>query len=310
MEIFKVPPAGEVGVSVLNGATYTNSKSVKLNLVWPEYATEARISNDGGFAAAKTQTVPLSGVVDWDLDDSVSGIFTKVVYVRFNGTRIDTTKTYSDDIILDTTAPTIESSAARAEGSTVTLVLKASDDITGVDDVQIRSDSTTLTKDYASSVKVPASELGLVVEASSVRKSAVSSLRIRVSDKAGNWTDWQSLGVSGAKVVGATTTTTPPSASTTSGGTGASTTTVSGTNPTKPVLTVGSNARYSALAAAARLTVVRGAKVGVRVASASMKVCRPIGGVLVGIKSGTCKVTVTVTPKVGRAKSKTLTLKL
>ena len=58
------------------------------------------------------------------------------------------------------------------------------------------------------------------------------------------------------------------------------------------------------------MIVAKGAKIGVRVPTASLKVCRPIGGVLVGIKSGTCKVTVTVTPKVGRAKSKTLTLKL
>jgi len=300
IEVFKVPPAGEAGVSILGGFSYTNNKTVRLNLVWPEYATEARVSNDGGFASAKTRTVALAESIDWDLDDSIAGVFTKVVYVRFNGARIDTTKTYSDDIILDTTAPTIETSTAAASGSTVALSLKATDDITGVDDVQIKSDTTTVTKDYATSISVPATDLGLVVEASSVSKMAASTIQVRVSDKAGNWTDWKSLSVAGAKA--AVTTPSPAAGSPASASGGAAT--------TKPLLAAGSNAKYSSLAAAAKLPVAKGARVSIRVPAASLKVCRPAGGVLIGLKAGTCRVTVTVTPKVGRAKSKTLTLKL
>jgi hypothetical protein len=303
IEVRKAPPSGEPGLSIKGGASYTNTKAVQLNLVWPEYATEARISNDGGFAASKTLTVPLATSVNWELDDSVSGVFTKVVYVRFSGSGVDTTKTYSDDIILDTTAPTIETSAATAEGSAVALALKATDDITGVDDVQIKSDTVTVTKDYASSLSVPTNDLGLVVEASSVVKMATSTtLQVRVSDKAGNWTDWKSLNVSGLRSGSA--------AKTTTGATTARSTNSGAVSAPKVVLSAGSNARYSALAKEAKLSIGKGSKVSVRVPATSLKVCRPAGGVLIGLKSGTCKITVTVTPKVGRAKSKTLTLKL
>ena len=296
IEVRKVPPVGEAGVSIKNGASYTNTKAVQLNLVWPEYATEVRVSNDGGFAASKTQTVSLAETVNWELDDSVAGIFTKVVYVRFSGSGVDTTKTYSDDIILDTTAPTIESSAATAEGSKLAVSLKATDDITGVDDVQIKSESTTVTKDYTTSLSVPVSELGLVVESSAVRKMAATKLQVRVSDKAGNWTEWRSLSVAGVKSGAATSS----GASSGSGGVPAA----------KPLLAAGSNAKYSALAAAAKLVVAKGSRVSIRVPASSLKICRPAGGVLIGLKTGTCRVTVTVAPKAGRAKSKTLTLKL
>jgi hypothetical protein len=62
IEARQSPPSGEPGVSINDGGTATNSKVVSLNLAWPEYATEARISNDGGFASSKTKTVPLSSV--------------------------------------------------------------------------------------------------------------------------------------------------------------------------------------------------------------------------------------------------------
>jgi hypothetical protein len=320
-EIYKKPPAGEVGISILEGAAYTNNKVAKLKLVWPEYAVEARVSNDGGFSSSKTKTIALGESIDWELDDSVAGIFTKVVYVRFNGD-VDTTKTYSDDIILDTTAPTIESSTAQANGESLALSLKASDDITGVDKVQIKTESATVTQNYSSLLSVPASDLGLIVTSSSVKKMSSGAIQVRISDKAGNWTRWRSLTVAGLKsdssaastsngapVVGS-----QPASS--SGGAG-----VAGSEPTgvsagpavagsKPVLAVGSNAQLSALAANAKLAVAKGSRITVLVAKTSRKTCRPLGNVLVGLKSGTCRVTITVKPKNGRAVSKTLTLKL
>jgi len=186
------PPAGEVGVSILDGSAYTNTKAVKLNLVWPEYATEARVSNDGGFAASKTKVVALGASVDWVLDDSVKGTYPKIVYVRFNGSGIDTTKTYSDDIILDTAAPVVESSSVARSGNSVELSLKATDDISGVDKVEIASETKTVQKDYATKVTVPASDLGVSVGSSAIKTLSASSVRFRVRDAAGNWTTWQS----------------------------------------------------------------------------------------------------------------------
>jgi len=189
------PPAGEVGVSILDGSAYTNTKAVKLNLVWPEYATEARISNDGGFAASKTKVVALGASVDWDLDDSVKGIYTKVVYVRFNGSGIDTSKTYSDDIILDLTPPEVKSASATASNSTVTLKVKATDDISGVDKIEIATNKKTIERDYKTTLTFSLSDLG--VSSASVRaaNSSEVTIRVRATDNAKNRSSPQTLTV-------------------------------------------------------------------------------------------------------------------
>ena len=275
--ILPSPPPGEPGVSIKNGDSYVNTKQVSINLVWPEYATGARISNDGGFAASKTQTKDLAASIDWELDDSVKGIYTKVVYVRFNGVT-DTTKTYSDDIILDTTAPTIETSTAAVASSSVDVSLKATDDITGVDKVEFKNGSSTVTKDYAANLSVPMKDIGIAVSSASVRKLGTSSIEIRVSDKAGNWSTYKTLSVSGAV-------TTP-------------------TVTTKKAVSARSIAMY------AKLKVLSTSKVGLKVVSSYAKYCKVSGTTLKGVKAGTCKVTVTVTPKKGIATSKTVTLKI
>jgi hypothetical protein len=285
--ILPSPPAGEPGVSIKNGDSYVNTKQVTLNLVWPEYATGVRISNDGGFAASKTQTKDLAASIDWELDDSVKGIYTKVVYVRFNGVA-DTTKTYSDDIILDTTAPTIETSSAAVASSSVDVSLKATDDITGVDKVELKNGSSTVTKDYAANLSVPMKDLGLTVSSASVRKLGTSSIEIRVSDKAGNWSAYKTLSVSG-------TVTTP---------------TVTKPTVTMPKLTKLRSATAKSIATYAKLKVLSTSKVSLKVKSSYAKYCKVSGTTLKGVKAGTCKVTVTVTPKNGKATSKTVTLRV
>jgi hypothetical protein len=282
IDVRKSPPSGEPGVSIIDGASYTNSKSVKLNLVWPEYATEVRISNDGGFAASKTQTKDLAASVDWELDDSVKGVYTKVVYVRFNGVA-DTTKTYSDDIILDTTAPTIETSSASVASSSVDVSLKATDDITGVDKVELKSGSSTVMKDYAANLSVPVKDLGLTVSSASVTKLGTSSIEIRVSDKAGNWSAYKSLSVSG-------TVTTP--------------------TVTTPTVSKSKPATAKSLALYAKIPVLATSKVSLKVVSGYAKYCKVSGARLKGIKVGNCKVTVTVTPKKGKAIARRVTLKV
>ena len=297
IDVRKSPPSGEAGVSIIDGAAYTNSKSVKLNLVWPSYATEARISNDGGFAASKTQTKDLAASIDWELDDSVKGIYTKVVYVRFNGVA-DTTKTYSDDIILDTTAPTIETSSASAASSLVDVSLKATDDITGVNKVEIRNDTKTVTKDYATKVSVPMADLALTVSTSGVRKSATTAVDIRVSDNAGNWTGWQTVTVAGLTKTPAVTT---PEVKTPVVTTPAVKT---------PAVTLKNSTPAKMIASYAKLKVKTGSVVSLKLSSKSTKYCKVIKSTLKGLKVGTCTVTVTVKPKAGRPTSKTVTLKV
>jgi YVTN family beta-propeller protein len=285
--ILPSPPAGEAGVSIKNGDSYSNSKQVGLNLVWPAYATAVRISNDGGFAASKTQTKDLAASIDWELDDSVKGIYTKVVYVRFNGVA-DTTKTYSDDIILDTNAPIIETSSAALAASSVDLSLKVTDDITGVNKVEIRYDTKTVTKDYATKVSVPLADLSLSVSSSGVRKLAAASVELRVSDNAGNWTGWQTVALTGLNNTPVVTTPTV----------------------TIPTVTTKKAASAKSIAVYAKLKVLSTSKVSLKVVSRYVKYCKVSGASLRGVKAGTCKVTVTVTPKKGKVTSKTVTLKV
>jgi hypothetical protein len=294
--ILPSPPAGELGVSINNGDPFTNTQRVTLNLVWPQYATSVRISNDGGFSASKTLTKALVASIDWELDDSVKGINTKVVYLRFNGVA-DTTKTYIDDIVLDTTAPTIETSSAVAVSSSVDVLLKATDDLTGVNKVQIRHGTKTVTKDYASKVSIPLVDLSLSVSSSGVRKSAVTSVEIRVSDNAGNWTSWQTVSVANLTTPIVTTpiVTTPI---------------VTTPIVTTPIVTTSKFATAKSIAAYAKITIPSTSKVSLKVVSAYAKYCKVSGTTLKGLKAGPCKVTVTVTPKKGRATSKTITLKV
>ena len=275
--ILPSPPAGEPGVSIKNGDSYTNTKQVTLNPVWPEYATAVRISNDGGFAASKTQTKDLAASIDWVLDDSVKGIYTKVVYIRFNGVA-DISKTYTDDIILDTTAPTLVSSSMSVESSAINLSLNATDDITGVDVVQVKSGDELVALEYKSKISIPLADLSLSVSSAGVRKSATKSIQMRVSDSAGNWTGWRSFTVNGlAKTLAVT---------------------------TRKSATAKSIALY------AKIPVLSTSKVSLKVVSSYAKYCKVSGTTLKGVKAGTCKVTVTVTPNKGKATSKTVTLKV
>jgi hypothetical protein len=287
-KVFLSPLSADSGISISAGKPYSNTKNVTIEIKWPEYADAVRLSNDGGFGTAVTQTKKLASSIDWTLDDSVKGVYTKVVYARFTGEGIDTTKTYSDDIILDTTAPTIETSSAAVASSSVDVSLKATDDITGVDKVELKNGFSTVTKDYAANLSVPVKDLGLTVSSASVRKLGTSSIEIRVSDKAGNWSVYKTLSVSG-------TVTTP---------------TVTTPTVTTPTVTTKKAATAKSIATYAKLVVLSTSKVSLKVVSSYAKYCKVSGTTLKGLKAGSCKVTVTVTPKKGRATSKTVTLKV
>jgi len=65
---------------------------------------------------------------------------------------------------------------------------------------------------------------------------------------------------------------------------------------------------FKAIALYAGLSVPTGATVTAVVASASKSICRVIGTTIKGTKKGTCRVTVTVKPKTGSKKSRTVSL--
>jgi hypothetical protein len=77
-----------------------------------------------------------------------------------------------------------------------------------------------------------------------------------------------------------------------------------------PKLTTSKSAAAKSIAAYARIKVLSTSKVKLKVVASSSRYCRVSGATLKGLKAGSCKVTVTVTPKKGRATSKTVTLKV
>ena len=97
VDVFAAPPPGFVGVSINQGAQFTNTPNVALSPIWPPFTKTIVISNDGGFANA--QVLPVEAFVPWILDSSGPERLPKIVYLRFG----DSTQTFTDDIILDTT---------------------------------------------------------------------------------------------------------------------------------------------------------------------------------------------------------------
>ena len=174
LSVRPTPPAGLPGVSIENGARFTNDPDVSVDLVWPPFATTFLMSNDGGFAGATPQ--PVEDQVPWQLDSSGSERLPKTIYVRFQG--LGSNETYQDDIILDETAPRLLS--ARLEHPrrrTIRLRLRARDNVSGLSKMQL-----------ARNRRLPrhATRYRRVVTVSAFSPR----LYVRVRDRAGNWSKW------------------------------------------------------------------------------------------------------------------------
>jgi 6-phosphogluconolactonase (cycloisomerase 2 family) len=184
------PPPGPTGVSINDGARYTNNRRVDISVVWPAGAAALSIANDGGFKAA--QTLPVAKSIPWKLDSSGPERLPKTIYVRFGAS----SQTFTDDIILDQTKPTVSSAAvvdagvaassaavaqaAAAETPTYRVRIRAKDATSGVAKVQ-----------FARNKKHPSS---LRKFARTTRyKAARAPKYLRVQDRAGNFSRWRSV---------------------------------------------------------------------------------------------------------------------
>ena len=177
-----MPPAGPVGVSINDGARFTDSTSVTLSAVWPACSQTLLISNDGGFRSARSSAIAEG--VPWTLDSSGPERLPKTVYLRFNGAGAN----YTDDIILDEISPVITSvTAATASGANemstgrrYRFVVAATDKVSGVGKVQIsgsrRGGGTVARYKRVTSAKL-------------TTKQAF----VRVQDRAGNWSSWKKV---------------------------------------------------------------------------------------------------------------------
>ena len=121
-----------------------------------------------------------------------------------------------------------------------------------------------------------------------------------------------------APSAGSATTTVPSSTSTVAPSAGSAATTVPivamASSPSSsakaPTITTSRSTTAKSIASAAKLAVLSTSKVSLKVVSAYAKYCKVSGATVKGLKTGSCKVIVTVKPKKGKAISKTVTLKV
>jgi hypothetical protein len=178
-----------LGVTINNGAQFTRTPDVTLNVKAPATANALLVSNDGGFLAPST--FPSSATIKWKLDSSGPERLPKTVYLRFVLGPIISTN-YTDDIILDEIPPVVQSAAlvpvpapsraaARsAKARAYTVKVKAKDSNSGVGKLQVTVNKRKPGKllKYKSKLKV---------------KSATRPRFLRAQDKAGNFSAWKKL---------------------------------------------------------------------------------------------------------------------
>ena len=108
-DISPAPPVGLLGISINNGDRYTNSRNVTINMVWPDGALVAYVSNDGGFVPGTFATEPLVSRISWVLPPQAAVPLPALVYARFGDTNA---LTYFDDIIMDSNPPILTFASA------------------------------------------------------------------------------------------------------------------------------------------------------------------------------------------------------
>ncbi len=145
------------------------------------------ISNDGGFTGART--VPVRSRVEWTLDESGPVRIPKTVYARFDGPGVNSDVPYTDDIILDTTAPRVTDAVVVPQGireaartrPTTLLRVAARDGQSSIRRMRIAVGGKALRfRDFRRAVRIG----GLH-----------GNVKVRVRDRAGNWSPWQSASI-------------------------------------------------------------------------------------------------------------------
>ena len=194
-----------VGVSINDADEFTNKKSVTVFITGLATSVKAIISNDGGFKVSQTIDLTDSfAEVKWTLVSSRDERLPKTVYVRFISRFNAQSSNYTDDIILDTTAPVLSDAVAvatTAPASAVSvasarakkkngarIVVKATDANSGIGSVEMRSGASK----KATSVKYAnpkAKSQTLTVN------TKAKTLQVRVIDRAGNPSPWKTVRV-------------------------------------------------------------------------------------------------------------------
>ena len=192
------------GMTINDGAQYTNDPNVTLSVVAPSYVGNAagdpnwspdryRVDNDGGFRNGKV--FPARSTIPWKLAESGAERLPKTVYFQF-GSQWGWDRPITDDIILDQTTPTVASAtlvrsrstaigangatAAAAKSRTYKVRISAKDATSGVGTVQL-----AVTKRHPSNVRK--------FKRISSYTGARAPKFVRVRDRAGNFSRWRSV---------------------------------------------------------------------------------------------------------------------
>ncbi len=192
IDMDEIGPTRVLGVSINDGDLYTNDPDVELDLTGPRWATDMRVSNDGGFKGADSRGYKTT--IDWKLRSSGPERLPKSVYVQYSN-EDQTSGSYSDDIILDETAPVIsvlEAGSASASslrsplafpsGGGVRVKIRASDKTSGIARMQITGSRLKPGK-------------WVKFRKSSLVRTAKAKIFVRVRDRAGNASRWKSVRV-------------------------------------------------------------------------------------------------------------------
>jgi hypothetical protein len=161
-----------VGVTINGAARFTNAPDVTLTVLAPDAAARLRLSNDGGFGTWTSAPRVATETYRFRLDSSGPERLPKTVYVRFEGGSLDGSRTFTDDIVLDETRPTVVSARRRGR----TLRLRARDATSGVVTMQTARDRRRPAKPirFRTAVRI-----------------ARTARWIRVRDGAGNASRWR-----------------------------------------------------------------------------------------------------------------------
>lgn len=193
LDVLPAPPEErDPGLSIDNGAEYTNSTKVRLFLGWEkgQLYDEVKVSNDGGFAKTRPKEFELtsSDPIPWELVSSGSERLPKTVYIKYRvgsypAYWVD--KIYTDDIILDTIKPEVVSASLGGSGLTAlaasarTVRVRARDNKSGIASMQI-------------STRKPKKKAKVVKFRKSAKVATSGRVFVRVRDGAGNWSKWRS----------------------------------------------------------------------------------------------------------------------
>ncbi|MDP2953489.1 MAG: hypothetical protein Q8O76_09265, partial [Chloroflexota bacterium] len=108
---------GITGVSINDGALFTNQVTVTLSLPARTTISEMIVSNDGAFAGASWE--PFSVYRSWQITQYGSYVIPRTVYVKYKDVNGNVSANYGDDIILDVNAPSGSVSIEGAGGAGV-----------------------------------------------------------------------------------------------------------------------------------------------------------------------------------------------